>query len=92
MATVNFKQFKTFTDITRENTAIVDVRKPLADALYKTANGIAAHDLALRIYRSDGEIELEESDAQLLRNFAKNLTPMFMDSLEENLKEISGSN
>ena len=85
MKKINFKQFKTFTDITREKTSLVDVRKPLADALYKNANGIAAHDLALRIYRSDGEIELEESDAQLLRNFAKTLTPIFMDSLEENL-------
>lgn len=43
MTKINFKQFKTFTDITRENTAIVDVRKP---------------------------------------------SPMFIDSLEENLKEI----
>lgn len=87
MKKINFKQFKTFTDITREKTSLVDVRKPLADALYKNANGIAAHDLALRIYRSDGDIELEESDAQLLRNFAKNLTPIFMDSFEENLMD-----
>lgn len=87
MKKINFKQFKTFTDITCEKTSLVDVRKPLADALYKNANGIAAHDLALRIYRSDGEIELEESDAQLLRNFAKNLTPIFMDSFEENLMD-----
>lgn len=87
MKKIDFKQFKTFTDITREKTALADVRKPLADTLYKTANGIAAHDLALRIYRSDGEIELEDSDVQLLRDFAKSLTPIFMDSLEENLKE-----
>ena len=86
MKKINFKQFKTFTDITREKTSLVDVRKPLADALYKTANGIAAHDLALRIYRSDGEVELEDSDVQLLLDFAKTLTPMFMDSLEETFK------
>lgn len=86
MKKINFKQFKTFTDITREKTSLVDVRKPLADALYKTANGIAAHDLALRIYHSDGKMELEDSDVQLLRDFAKTLTPMFMDSLEENFK------
>lgn len=87
MKKINFKQFKTFTDITREKTSLVDVRKPLADALYKTANGIAAHDLALRIYRSDNEMELEDSDVQLLRDFAKTLTPIFMDSLEENFVE-----
>lgn len=88
MKKINFKQFKTFTDASREKTTPVDVRKPLGDALYKTARGIAAHDLALSIYHSDGEIELEDSDVQLLRDFAESQTPIFMDSLEENFKEI----
>lgn len=87
MKNIDFKQFKFFTDITREKTSLVDVRKPLADTLYKNANGIVAHDLALRIYRSNGEIELEDSDVRLLRDLANILTPIFMDSLEENLKE-----
>ena len=87
MKNIDFKRFKIFTDITREKTSLMDVRKPLADTLYKNANGIAAHDLAMRIYRSDGEIELEDSDVRLLRDFANTLTPIFMDSLEENLKE-----
>lgn len=87
MKNIDFKRFKIFTDITREKTSLMDVRKPLADTLYKNANGIVAHDLALRIYRSDGEIELEDSDVRLLRDFANTLTPIFMDSLEENLKE-----
>lgn len=87
MKNIDFKRFKIFTDITREKTSLMDVRTPLADTLYKNANGIVAHDLALRIYRSDGEIELEDSDVRLLRDFANTLTPIFMDSLEENLKE-----
>lgn len=87
MEKIDFKQFKFFTDITREETSLVDVRKPLADTLYKNANGIVAHDLALRIYRSNGEIELEDSDVRLLRDLANTLTPIFMDSLEENLKK-----
>nr|DAX74660.1 MAG TPA: hypothetical protein [Caudoviricetes sp.] len=87
MEKIDFKQFKFFTDITREEISLVDVRKPLADTLYKNANGIVAHDLALRIYRSNGEIELEDSDVRLLRDLANTLTPIFMDSLEENLKK-----
>lgn len=87
MKKIDFRNFRSFTDITREKTVVVDVRKPLADALYRNANGIAAHDLALRIYRNDGFVELEEEDELLLRDFSKTLTPMFMDSLEENLKE-----
>lgn len=87
MAKINFKEFKTFTDITREQTRIEDIRRVLADTIYKGATGIQAHDLAFRIYRSDEEIELDSSDVNILRQLAHVTTPIFMDSLEENLKE-----
>lgn len=90
MKKIDFSKFCVFTDITREKTAIVDVRKQLADAIYRNACGIEAHDLALRIYRSDGVVVLDEDDERLLRDFAKTLTPLFMDSFEVNLKSEQG--
>lgn len=43
------------------------------------------HDLAMRIYRSDGPVELDEADVRLLREFAQTLSPAFIDSLDQNL-------
>ena len=43
------------------------------------------HDLAMRIYRSDGPVELDDADVRLLREFALTLSPAFIDSLEQNL-------
>ena len=48
--------------------------------------GIRYYDLALRIYRSTGEIELSREEAELMMEFAKQTTPIFFDSLEANVK------
>ena len=83
---INFKKFKMFTDISQENTIECDVRKELADALYKNMNGIVAHDLALRIYRSDDEMPISGDDEKILREFLMGARPVFIDSFENNLK------
>lgn len=88
MSKINFKEFGVFTDISKAQKDIVDARLAVSDNLYKHANGIAAHDLAMRIYHSDGEIELNEQDAALLQQHAKVcFTPLFIDSLNANLHE-----
>lgn len=87
MKTINFKSFKTFTDITQEHTTESDIRREFADLMYKNMNGIVAHDLALRIYRSEGPIELTEEEINLIREFISNGTPIFQDSFESNIKE-----
>ena len=86
MNRINFKEFVAFTDISQENTKVVDVSRIVSDNIYKNVQGIAAHDLAFRIYRSEGEITLSDEELVLLRNAARTLfTPLFIDSLEANL-------
>lgn len=84
--TINFKEFKQFEDITQTKTVCFDARKPFADLMYKNINGIVAHDLALRIYRSEGDMELTDEEWDMVVNFAKKLSPIFYDSLIENGK------
>lgn len=88
MKTINFKQFEVFTDITKKNTAKTDVSMAIADAIYKQAMGIMAHSVALRIYESNGEIELSPEEAAFLGRFIReNTTPLFQDSFESNLTD-----
>lgn len=87
MKTINFRQFAIFTDITRKNTATVDASRDVSEALYKGANGIMAHSLAIRIYESQGTIELSAEEEAFLRRFIQEATtPVFQDSFEANLK------
>lgn len=85
MKKIDFRHFKVFTDISQEHTVEQDFHKDVADTIYKNMNGIAAHDLALRIYRADGPVELNDDDLKLLDEFVKNTTPVFIDSYTANL-------
>ncbi len=88
MPRINFKKFNLFTDISQERTDTIDVSRAFADILYKRGTGIAIHDLALRIYRSEGEMALSAEDAAIILENAKSAcTPVFIDSLNANLRE-----
>ena len=75
-----------FTDITQTQTQTIDVSRVFADLLYRNGNGIVVHDLALRIYRSEGDMELTREEESLLQTMSKQVcTPVFIDSFNENL-------
>lgn len=84
---INFKEFRMFVDITQENTRVVDVRREFADIIYKSVNGVVAHDLALRIYRSEGEIEVNPEEFGIMTQIAESGTPIFNDSFKANVVE-----
>jgi hypothetical protein len=82
MKTINFKEFEVFTDISRKNKTKGDARESFANVLYRTCNGIAAHALALKIYESDGEIEINDQEAEMIRSAASaHCTPAFIDGV-----------
>jgi len=85
MKTINFKQFLMYDNLDHTSTFEVDLREEVADGLYKTSNGIAALDLALKVHRSDGPIELTEDEFRILDAFAMNGTARFIDSLRDNI-------
>ena len=86
MAKVNFKQFKLFTSITRERSITCDVSREVADLLYRQGAGIAMHDLAFRIFRSENEMTLSDEDIRIIQVTAKQMcSPAFIDSFEANL-------
>lgn len=86
MTKINFQKFKMFQDISHEQTLETDARKEIADLLYKNVNGVAALDLAMRIFKSEGEMELSDDDMGILRPFIeKGFTPAFIDSFNSNI-------
>ncbi len=84
---INFQKFMSFTDISQASTIEVDIRKDFADLMYKNMNGIEAHDLALRIYRSEGDMQVSDIDVSLIKALASKATPIFYDSILANIKE-----
>lgn len=85
MKQIDFKNFRQYNDISHETTSTVDIRRAFADLLYKNVNGVAAHDLAFRIYRAEEPITLNEEEEKIVLQLAENGLPIFMDSLKANL-------
>jgi len=85
MKQINFKEFRMFTDIRQENSIIIDYSLDISDLIYKNTNGIMGHDLAMRIYKSEGPVSFNDEEMAFLREFIKGLTPIFQDSFEQNV-------
>lgn len=88
MKSIDFLHFKAYTDITQSTSIETDVRLTFADMLYKNMNGVMAHDIAMRIYKSNGPIVLNETELELVTEFSKGMTPIFQDSLAANIKDV----
>lgn len=80
---INFKKLRMYADITRseESVLVIDARKQFADILYKNGAGIECLDLALKIYRSDGEDEYTEQEYSIMKQMASMCSPMFIDAI-----------
>lgn len=85
MATLNFKEIKMYTGIAKKDYLTHDLRETFADIIYRNCNGIAALELARKIYNSDGEAEYNEREVQLIRQVANQCTPQFIDGVNEML-------
>ncbi|MDR2890765.1 MAG: hypothetical protein LBV18_04075 [Alistipes sp.] len=86
MKKVNFKALKVKATL-KGDTTIVDGAESFADILYAHGAGIAAHALALKIYNSEGAVELTADEASLVEKAANDFcTPRFIDAIMEQLK------
>lgn len=87
MAKINFQQFRIPAGIDRSRYQTGDAREGVANMLYLNVNGIRAHALALKIYRSEGETDFTEEEVRTLREVADTYaTPAFIDGLNEQLE------
>lgn len=87
MAKINFQQFRIPAGIDRSRYQTGDARESVANMLYLNVNGIRAHALALKIYRSEGKTDFTDEEVRTLREVADTYaTPAFIDGLNEQLE------
>lgn len=84
---LNFKGMKIRAGIADKNCYLQDVRETFADVIYRGCNGIAALELARKIYRSEGEEDYTDDEVGIIRQAASVCTPQFIESINEMIKE-----
>ena len=73
MAKLNFENFTVPIGISGKNKRTGDARESFADMIYMNINGIRAHALAMKIYRSEGETEYSDDEVRLIKDVAYKL-------------------
>lgn len=90
---INFKNFKIPLGISKINYKVGDVRENFADLLYTQVNGIRAHTLAIKIFKSEGAEEYSDEEVAFIRKVAADYCiPAFIDGLEEQINEAKSIN
>lgn len=88
MAKINFKNLKVKPGIAGDTTITVDVTKEFSDIIYNGMTGIEAHDLAFKIFRAEGAVELSESEVAIVHEaMNRYCTPKFIDAVQTALNE-----
>ena len=83
MIKIDFSNITVYTDIAKTKAVVKDLKEEVANDLYMHGQGIAFHALALKIYNSTGEVELDDKEYQLLMNYANQMcTPMIIDAFK----------
>ena len=71
MKKINFKEFQIQENLFSDTKTLVDLREGFRNVVYKNSQGIKGLDLALKIYKSDGEIEFNDDELQIIKNISE---------------------
>ncbi len=83
---MNFKSFPVYTGISREKTLPMNISLVISDGIYGNVPGIQAHSLALKIYQSEGEIELDDSELRILDSSLDLFVGVLSDSVRDYIR------
>lgn len=83
----NFKKFPIYMSIRKDMVQEQDISYILSNAIYTNIPGIIAHSVAMRIYESDGEMELSDEETANLASWAEMFSGVIADSIKDFIKK-----
>jgi len=90
MKTINLKELEIFTDISRRQQVRCDVRRDLANLIYREMHGIEALNLALTIHKSNGKVEITDDELRILTGAVERFgTAALIDALASQVAALN---
>lgn len=83
---INFAKLLIYTSIAHKESIEQDVRETFADVIYRTCPGIAALELARKIYHSEGNEVYNEQELSIIHQASRMCTAQFIETIEQLLK------
>lgn len=76
MKKINFKELNVEVEIDKYQTA--DLRHEIGNALHRLSESVPMSELARKIYYSEGEIEIDDTELELARALLKGVFKQFV--------------
>lgn len=76
-----------FVDIDKTRCSVENYKKDFANIIYQLGRGIEAHALAFKIFNSNGEIEYNDEECNMIKEYASLCSPAFIDAINKLLLE-----
>lgn len=86
---INFRKFPVYTSIRKDAVMQQDISFPLSNSIYTNIPGIMAHAVAMKIYSSDGEVELTQEEAAALTRWVELFSGVIADSVRDYIRKLN---
>lgn len=84
---INLERVEVFTDLSKTQCAVMDMRKEIANVIYERGQGLACSVLAHKLYETLGEVEIDDSEKEILSRVAEQLlTPAAGEGVMKQIK------
>lgn len=85
---INLERVEVFTDLSKTQCTVMNIRERLANVIYERGQGLACSVLAHKLYETKGEVELDDKEAEILRQIAEQLlTPAVCEGVLNMLEQ-----
>lgn len=85
---INLERVEVFTDLSKSQCTVVDMRESIANLIYERGQGLACSVLAHKLYETKGEVEIDDKEADILRRTAEVfLTPAAYEGVTKQLDD-----
>lgn len=85
---LNWNNFHIYGDVAKKNELKVEnPQEEIANAILQNLHGIAAYDLAQKVYNDKGETEYNGKEASVIKQFADTLVTMWAVALNKIIVE-----
>lgn len=85
---INLERVEVFTDLSKTQCAVMDMRKEIANVIYERGQGLACSVLAHKLYETQGEeVEIDDSEKEIISRVAEQLlTPAACEGVMKQIK------
>lgn len=81
---INFKEL--MMENIEGNELAFDARTLVGNVLFNLADDVAEHDLGIKIYHSEGTIDLNEKEVKIVEKYLSRFKYLLRNSIEKKLK------